>query len=63
MEQQVAELLAEVGIIGSLDGINHLVAFLDEERAEAGVGLFYVPWAPIGRTEPSDNYLKAGDAV
>jgi hypothetical protein len=63
MEQQVAEFFAEVRIIGPLDGVDHLVAFLNEKRSEAGVRLFTVPWTAIGRAEPGDNFLKAGDAI
>jgi hypothetical protein len=63
MEQQVAEFLTEVRIIGPLDGIDHLVAFLDEKGAEAGVRLFTVPRTAVGCAKPGDDFLKAGDAV
>ena len=63
MEQQVAEFLAQVGIIRAFDGIDDLVAFLDEQRPEGGVRLLAIPRAAIRSAEAGDNFLQAGDAV
>ncbi len=61
VEQDVAKLLAEVGVVGLVDGLDDLVTLLDEGGAEAGVGLLAVPGAAIGGAEAGDDVAEAGD--
>jgi hypothetical protein len=63
MQKKIAEFLAEVGIVHAFDGIDHFMAFLDEEGSKTGVGLLAVPRAAIGRAEAGDDFLQADDAV
>jgi hypothetical protein len=63
MQQQIAEFLAQVGIIRALDGVDDLVAFLNEQRPQRGVRLLTVPRAAIRSAEAGDNFLQAGDTV
>ncbi len=61
VEQDIAELLAEVGVVSLVDGLDDLVTLLDEGGAEALVGLLAVPRAAIGGAEPGDDVAEAGD--
>ncbi len=48
LQQQVAEFLAEVGVVAIVDRLDDFVGFLDHAGAQAGVGLFAVPRATAG---------------
>jgi hypothetical protein len=48
LEKEVAEFLAEVGVIGFGDGVDRFAGFLEETGAEGLVGLFTVPRAALG---------------
>jgi hypothetical protein len=63
MQQQIAEFLAQVRIIRALDGVDDLVALLDEQGPEGGVCLLTIPRAAIRGAEAGDNFLQAGDTV
>lgn len=63
VEQDVAQLLAEVGVVGLVNGLDDLVTLLDEGGAEAGVGLLAVPRAAIGSAETGDDVAEAGDVA
>jgi hypothetical protein len=63
VKQQIAELFTQVGIIRALDGVDNLVALLDEQGPQRGMCLLAIPWAAIRGAESSDNFLQAGDAV
>ena len=43
LEQEVAELLADVRRVAGVEGVKDLVGLLDEERAEGFAGLLSVP--------------------
>ncbi len=43
LEQEIAQLLADVRRVSGVEGVKDLVGLLDEERAERFAGLFSVP--------------------
>ncbi len=45
LKQQVAQLVFQVTIVTSLDGIRHLVGLFDGVRHNGAVGLFRIPRA------------------
>ncbi len=49
LEQQVAQFVAKVGEIATLDGIHHLIGFLDGVGRDRREGLFEVPRAAGAR--------------
>ena len=51
LEQEVAELFAEVRRLAALDRLEHLVGFLEHERTQRGVRLLAVPRAAIRRAQ------------
>jgi hypothetical protein len=61
LEEEVAEFLAEVGVIRVGDGVDRFAGFLEESGAQGLVGLLAVPRAAIGRAEEADDGAKAGD--
>ena len=52
LKQQVTELVLEMREILALDGVGHLVGFLDGVGGDAREGLLAVPWAAIRRAQP-----------
>ena len=48
LEQNVAEFLAQIGIIGFGNGVDGFAGFLEESGSEGFVGLLAVPWAAFG---------------
>ena len=48
LKQNVAEFLAQIGIIGFGNGVDGFAGFLEESGAEGFVGLLAVPWAAFG---------------
>jgi hypothetical protein len=48
LEQNVAEFLAQIGIIGFGNGVDGFAGFLEKSGAEGLVGLLAVPWAAFG---------------
>ncbi len=59
VQEQVAEFLAQVGVVVGVDGGEHLVGFLDERGAQAGVGLLAVPGAAV-RARAAGRRCRAG---
>lgn len=51
LQQQVAEFLAQGGMVAGLDGVQDFVGFLDQIVAQRPVGLFAVPRATVGAAE------------
>ena len=51
LEQEVAEFLADVGVVAALDGVHCFVGLLDEVRDEGFVGLLGVPRAAARRAQ------------
>ena len=51
LEQEVAELLAQLRGTAALDGLEHLVGFLEHERPQRGLRLLAVPRAAVGRPQ------------
>ncbi len=63
LEQQVAQFLLQVAQIVALDGIGHLVGFLDGVGRDGIEGLFLVPRAAGFRiAQPSHDFQQAFDA-
>ena len=63
LEQQVAELLDEVVDVVLVDGVQHLVGFLDQVRFEGGAGLLAVPRAATLAAQPGhqgEEGIEAG---
>ena len=52
LEEDVAELLREVGAVTGRDGVDDLVGLLDEVGSERLVRLLGVPRAPARRAQP-----------
>jgi hypothetical protein len=53
LEQQVAQLIADLQRIPRLDGVGDLVSLLDGKRRDGGEGLLHVPrTAALGITQP-----------
>jgi len=51
LEEKVAELLGELGVIGRVERVEDLVSFFNKIRAEGGVGLLAVPGAAFRGAE------------
>ncbi len=49
LQQQVTELLAQVGVVARLDRVQHLAGLLDQIGRQAAVGLFRVPGASLAQ--------------
>ena len=63
LEEQVAELFGELGVIGGLERVEDFVGFLDKIRAKSGVSLFAVPGAAPGRAQTrhdGDQFFERG---
>ena len=74
LEQQVAQLLAQVCRSARLDGLDHLAGLLDQVRQQREVGLIGVPRAvlaqpvhhrdqPLHLAQPARNRLGLHDAA
>jgi hypothetical protein len=63
VKEKVAKFLLKVGVIRPLDGVDDLIAFLDEMAAKAGMRLLAIPRAAIRRAEAGDDFAEAGDAL
>ena len=59
LEQEVAELLADGGVIVRVDRLQHFVGFLEHERLEAVDRLLAIPRAAIWRTQARDDVDEA----
>jgi hypothetical protein len=47
LQQEVAQLLDQVGVVTGLDRFQHLGGLLDEVRSQARVGLLGIPRATL----------------
>jgi hypothetical protein len=63
LEQEVAELLAERRVIVAVDGLEHLVGFLEHEGLQGVDRLLPIPRAAIGRAERRDDLHKTGELL
>ena len=61
LEQQVAELAGELGVVLLVDGVGDLVGLLDRHRLDALVGLLAVPRAAAGGPQAGDQLDEAGE--
>ena len=63
LEQQVAQFVPKVGEIAPLDGVRHLIGFLDGVGRNRREGLFEVPRATgARRAERRHDFDEAGDS-
>src|SRR5262245_11657810 len=51
LEEKIPQFLADALGLASVEGVEHLVGFLDQERTERVAGLFSVPGAPALATQ------------
>jgi hypothetical protein len=51
LEEEVAELFGEFGVVAGVESVEDFVGFFDEVGAEGGVGLFAVPRTAAGSAE------------
>ena len=65
LEEEVAQLLAQVGRRAVLDGVEHLVGLLEHERAQRGERLLAIPRTAVGgaqRAHDVEQALESGPA-
>ncbi len=55
LQEQIAQLLPQIGVVARVDRLDDFVRLLDQSRAQAGMGLLAVPRAPIRRPQPGDD--------
>ena len=55
LEQQVAELVAEIGHVVAIDRVRDLVGFLDRVRGHRAERLDPIPRASVRRAQPGDD--------
>ena len=61
LQQEVAELFCEVGVVAALDGVEDLVGLFQSVFSNRVEGLFAVPGAAAGAAQPSydlDHFAK-----
>ena len=58
LEQQVSELVAQLGRICALDRVRDLISLLDRIRGDRGEGLLPVPWATALRVAQTGHELQ-----
>ena len=46
LQQQIAELGAQLAVVPRIDRLDDLVRFLDRVRLDRGVRLLAIPWTP-----------------
>ena len=64
LEQEVAELVLEVGEIAARDGVGHLVGFLERIGRDGPEGLLEVPGAAAaGRAQRRHDLDQAGNVT
>ena len=63
VQEQIAQFLAQVGVVRLLNGLNHLVALLDQSGAQALVRLLAIPRTPVRRAQPGHNFLEPRDVA
>ena len=49
LQQKIAQLVLQICQIAALDGVDHLIGFLDRIGCDRGVGLFEIPGAARAR--------------
>jgi len=60
LQQQVAQLLAQVGAVATRDGVRNLVGLLDRVRSDGGETLLHVPRAAaFGIAQPRHDLEQA----
>jgi hypothetical protein len=62
-EDEVTQLFAEMLVIVPVDGVEHFVGFLEDERLECVDGLFAIPGAPLGGAQGSHDPDQPGELV
>ena len=63
LEQQVAELAAQLVVVSLVDGVGHLVGLLDRHRLDALVGLLAVPRAAARGAQAGDQLDESGEQL
>ncbi len=63
LQQQVAELLAKRGALAAVNGIEHLVRFLEEVGPQRAVRLLAVPRAAAGRAQVLDHLVEGAQGL
>jgi hypothetical protein len=51
LQQQVTQLLAQIGRVAAIDRVDHFVRLFDHVIAQARQRLLAVPRAPVGRQQ------------
>ncbi len=59
LEQQIAQLAAQVVHIVGVEGRQHLVGLFEEAGAQGFVGLLAVPGAAVGRPQAGHHVLES----
>src|SRR5450432_2869853 len=62
LEEQIAKLARKLIPITIVDGFQNFVGFLKSVRFDRIEGLFPVPWAPAGTTQPCHDRNRAFEA-
>ncbi|MPM81710.1 hypothetical protein SDC9_128767 [bioreactor metagenome] len=55
LQKQIPKLFAQRLVILPLNGIQHLVGFLNERAPQGKMGLLRIPWAAPGPSQPFHN--------
>src|SRR4029077_100558 len=57
-QEQIAQLLAQIGVVLRINGPGDFVSLLQQRRNQRGVGLFAVPRATLRRAQLGDYVAK-----
>jgi hypothetical protein len=63
LEQEVAELFAEPGVVVSIDGLEDLIGLLEDERFQGINRLHAIPGTPLGRTQRGHDLDEARELL
>jgi hypothetical protein len=63
MEEQVAQLFSQIGVVGPLNCFYSFVALLNKRRPQTFVRLLAIPRAAPGCTKPGDYSPQSGDVA
>ena len=61
LEHEIAELLAQRGVIVRVDRLEHLVGFLEHERLQRVDGLLAIPRTAVGPAQRGHDLDEAGE--
>src|SRR5262249_10248498 len=63
LEKKVAQLFFEPAVVAGVDGVNHLVRFLQEQALNGIVVLGAVPWAALGAAQAIHEFNELGKLI